>query len=177
MAADPLYTVAFLDLEAAASSWLQAVRRQHDPQAGLVDAHFTLLFGVTDVPQATYLAHVAAVARESAPIDFRCRQVQPWARPADAQAHLFLVPDEGHDALVDLHDRLYRGPLAPQLRPDLPYLPHVTLGRAQGFERAQVLCAALQAEAPAIRGRLGALTVGALRPQRFEPLAVFALGV
>ena len=131
---------------------------------------------MTEVPRATYLAHVAAVARKSAPIDFLCRRVQPWAGPTDAQAHLFLVPDEGRDAIVDLHDRLYRGPLAPQLRPGLPYMPHVTLGRAQGLDRARALCTALQADAPTIRGRLGALTVGALRPQRFEPLAVFALG-
>ncbi len=131
MQADPLYTIAFIDIDADARAWVQAVRSRHDPQVALVDAHFMLLFGMRALPRAAYLAHVAAVARESAPIDFRCCRVQPWVAPGDTEAHLFLVLDEGRAAIVELHDRLYRGPIAPHLRPDLPYLPHVTLGRVQ----------------------------------------------
>ncbi len=36
----------------------------------------------------------------------------------------------GRDALVEMHDRLYRGPLAEFLRPEFDYEPHITLGRA-----------------------------------------------
>ena len=176
MAADPLFTVAFPDLDANARAWVQALRERHDPQAALIEAHFTLLFGVSEVSQADYLAHVAAVARVSAPIDLRCSRVQPWAGPGDAELYLFLQPDEGREAITELHDRLCRGPLATQLRPELPYLPHITLGRVQGRARAQALCDEMNAQSREFCGRLNTLTVVALRQQRIEPLAGFRLG-
>jgi hypothetical protein len=36
---------------------------------------------------------------------------------------------QGRSAVVELHDRLYRGVLAPFLRDDIAYDPHLTLAR------------------------------------------------
>lgn len=90
--------------------------------------------------------------------------------------HLYLLPDQGRAVIVQLHDRLYQGPLAPYLRADLPYLPHITMGMAPDEEQAHALCAGLNGGLREIRGRIAALTVGALRAQQFEPLASFGLG-
>ena len=176
MAAAPLFTVAYPDLDAGARARVQALRERHDPQAALIDAHFTLIFGVRDLPQTDYLAHVAAVAQTTAPIYFCCNHVQPWAGPVDADVHLFLVPDEGREAITALHDRLYGGPLARYLRTDLSFLPHITVGRAADLTRAQALSDEVNAQAQPFSGRLKALTVGALRPQGFEPLARLPFG-
>jgi len=176
MGEDPLFTVAFLELDAESRAWLQSVRARHDPQAALIEAHFTLLFGLRELLPAVYLAHVASVAGQSSGIDFRCRRVCPKAYPGGFGVHLYLVPDQGRAAIVDLHDRLYQGPLAPYLRQDLPYLPHITLGKAPDEEQARAFCTGLNGGLRAIQGRIAALTVGALRANRFEPLASFELG-
>ena len=42
-------------------------------------------------------------------------------------AFVFLVPDEGHARISLLHDRLYRGRLAPYLRLDVPFTPHINI--------------------------------------------------
>ena len=90
--------------------------------------------------------------------------------------HLYLLPDQGRAVIVQLHYRLYQGPLAPYLRADLPYLPHITMGMAPDEEQEHALCAGLNGGLREIRGRIAALTVGALRAQQFEPLASFGLG-
>ena len=35
----------------------------------------------------------------------------------------------GADAMIEMHDRLYRGPLAEFLRPEFDYTPHITLAK------------------------------------------------
>lgn len=41
--------------------------------------------------------------------------------------HTFLTPDEGFREIVKLHDHLYRGALANELRLDIPFIPHITV--------------------------------------------------
>jgi 2'-5' RNA ligase superfamily protein len=41
---------------------------------------------------------------------------------------LFLALSDGNAEMIDLHDRLYTGLLAPFLRSDIEYIPHVGLG-------------------------------------------------
>jgi 2'-5' RNA ligase len=45
------------------------------------------------------------------------------------EEYLFLNVVRGNDPLIDLHDRLYSGSLAAHLMPEIPYHPHVTVGR------------------------------------------------
>lgn len=40
-------------------------------------------------------------------------------------ANVFMIPDEGFSKLVKLHDVFYTGPLAPELRLDIPFVPHI----------------------------------------------------
>jgi hypothetical protein len=54
----------------------------------------------------------------------------------ESGSYVFLVPDEGSGALSLLHDRLYSGLLA-SLRIDLPYVPHITIGRCSERQKAK----------------------------------------
>ena len=171
---DLLFTVAFPEIADAHRRLIDEFRREHDPQAALVPPHFTLAFGCTDVAELDYLRHVESIARAVAPVRFHCRCALPGSDHAGTRAHVYLVPDEGHAAIALLHDRLHTGVLAGRRLP-LPYTPHITIGSCSDFAQARDLCDELNLLGIDVAGTLPALTVGALRAGRFEPLQRFAL--
>jgi 2'-5' RNA ligase len=173
--ADPLYTIACLDIPEAQRRFVDAFRREHDPQAALVPPHFTLVFPGTDLEEAAYLRHVESVAQAVAPIPFHCRCAMLGADERAERAFAYLVPDEGHAAITLLHDRLYAGPLAPSLRLQLPYTPHVTIGSCVDFQQAKAWCDALNGQGVDVAGTLSALTVGILQAGSFRVLRRFDL--
>lgn len=61
--------------------------------------------------------------------------------------------------MVHLHDRLYTGPLADELRLDLPFLPHVGIANAPTPEACKVIVDDLNAEQFEIRGRVETVSV------------------
>ena len=68
-----LYVIGYPELADRDHDWIQGLRRRHDPRADLVAPHFTLVFGITDVPAETLEAHVRAVAEPVPPIAFILR--------------------------------------------------------------------------------------------------------
>jgi hypothetical protein len=54
--------------------------------------------------------------------------------PFSPASHVFLLPSEGVERMLDLHDRLYSGVFAKHLHPTARFRPHVTVG---GFDRHQ----------------------------------------
>lgn len=173
-----LFTLAYPQLAGPDAARIEALRRDHDPHASLVAAHFTLVFGATRVGEADYLAHVAAVARAGRPLRFACRYAMLGADDAGGggRAYAWLVPDEGASALARLHDALYRGPLARSLRLDIPFVPHVTLAASPDRAAMKGLCDALNDKGLDIAGTVDALAVAALEDGRLAEVATFALG-
>lgn len=150
--------------------WIEAVRAAHDPNHQRLRAHVTLVF---PVEAAGLEAHVAAIAASVAPIRFVLREVRAVRDHATgAGGHVFLVPDEGAAAITALHDRLYTGPLAPHLRADLPFIPHVTIAANRDFGACERLAAQLRVE---IRGELHAIDVLELGAGDVRTLARYPL--
>lgn len=170
-----LYTIAPLVIADADRAVIDAFRTRHDPQAAIVEPHFTLVFACAALAEDDYLAHVRAVAAASPPIGFSCRYAMLGADDGNADGYVFLVPDEGHAALSHLHDRLYAGLLAPVLRLELPFTPHVTIGRLRERAQAKALCDELNAGALRIDGRVDALVVGTVEAGRFVEIERYAL--
>ena len=94
----------------------------------MVEAHFTLVFGSTTIAEDVYMRHVADIARASAGVPFHCKYAMLGDDAEDETAYVFLVPDEGYAGVSQLHDRLYTGLLAPCLRLDVPFIPHIGIG-------------------------------------------------
>ena len=76
----------------------------------------------------------------------RARTVIDSAKAPDvSKAVREFVTQVGRDALTEMHDRLYLGPLNEFLRPEFEYEPHMTLARAtqlnqfDAFSRAATL--------------------------------------
>jgi len=105
---------------------VEAFRREHDPLAGAMPAHVTLVFPfASTLSPLQVAAHARRVASRWPVIPIRLRGVDAYA---GQWVHLRVT--QGRDAIVELHDRLYRRALAPFLRPEFGYEPHVTIARA-----------------------------------------------
>jgi 2'-5' RNA ligase len=113
-------------LDAAALDDVEAFRRAHDPLAGALPAHVTLVFPFASALSAMQVAtHVRRIASRWPVLPIRLEGVDAYT---GEWVHLRMT--QGFDAVVELHDRLYRGVLAPFLRREFDYEPHVTLARA-----------------------------------------------
>lgn len=170
-----LYTIAYPVVSAEARRFIDRVRAAHDPQHGIVGAHFTLLFGSATLQESVYTEHVREIARQASPIRLACRSAVTGADAVTPAVHVYLMPDEGCDAILQLHDRLYRGPMAAQRRTEIPYLPHITVAAKADLRAAQALCDELDAAGVDVVGRIDRLTVGMLQDGRFVDLSHHAL--
>ncbi|MEP7156498.1 MAG: 2'-5' RNA ligase family protein [Betaproteobacteria bacterium] len=104
---------------------IEPFRRRHDPLADALPAHVTLVFPFpTNLTVIQLASHIRRIVGNwpSLPVSFRDIEgiMEEW---------MLLMVRERADAIVALHDKLYRGILRNYLRNDIPYLPHVTIGR------------------------------------------------
>ena len=117
------------------------LRQQYDPLGYLVRPHITLVFPFeSTLSKMQVSGHVQDVLR----------QVRSFSVSLDAVSihddYVFLNASEGRSAIIELHDRLYGGLLAPYLRSDIPYLPHMTVARCadpSALQRAYDLAVSL----------------------------------
>jgi 2'-5' RNA ligase len=165
----PLFVIAPLALAPEDERRIAAIRQAHDPQVGLAPPHFTLVFGARGAGPEAAKAHVAAVAAHTAPIPWRLDRVLA------ADDYLFLMPAEGEAALRALHRALYAGPFAGDLRADIAFEPHVTVGVLPTPAEAAHLAEILGRRPVDIAGRLDRLDLVAFDGARIQPLGVYAL--
>lgn len=155
-----LLTVAFPRMDEDDLAFLASFKADHSPaERRLVAPHFTLAFRCAHLAEQTYAAHVAAIAQRTKAIDFICRYAMLGADDESEEGYVFLVPEEGFAAIARLHDDLYTGEMEPHLRLDIPYVPHITIGRLKDRRRAKQLCDEFNARGLAIPGRISDLTV------------------
>ena len=121
---------------------------------------FTLVFPGADSAD-TVTRHVEAVCARIGRIRFCLRSAMIVPEHKTGWFHVFLVPDEGFGAIIRLHDRLHAGPLACCWRPDVPYLPHLTVASMRELGHARMTMASLNAKDLAITGRIDELEVQA----------------
>lgn len=121
--------------------------------------HFTLVFPGTALAAPEFARHVTAAAKLVKRIKFVLRSALVVPDPQVRSNHVFLVPDEGFGAIVRLYERLHAGALQACLRPDLAYIPHLTVASHRDPVAARRNAAALNTEAFAIPGRIDELEI------------------
>lgn len=121
--------------------------------------HFTFVFPQASVPLAELVAHVQTIAANHAPIPFVMRRVEAVADKLSQNHYLFLVPNEGFDGAVQLHDHLYDGLLENELRLDIPFVPHITLGHTTDSAYCNAAGDAINAQSFEIQGVIEVLDV------------------
>src|SRR5260221_3788510 len=124
----PRYAVAWFP-QFAGIERIEAFRARHDPAARDIAAHLSLVFPFpTAHTRLQVETHVNRVASGWPRIPVTFRRVR-----MHANEFLFLMAARGAASITALHDKLYTRSLAPHLRRDLPYEPHVTLARYAEF--------------------------------------------
>lgn len=155
-----LVVLGYPSLDAADFRYIQAFRADHDPLFRIVAPHFTLVFPVEDLPEDMFVGHVRRIAKQQPPIEFVLRSVKVYLpHPGEKDAPIFLIPDEGYGALLQLHNRLYSGPIASSARHDMAFIPHITIGRKRDQAAAHRAVAEFGPQGFAMPGTLARLTV------------------
>ena len=103
---------------------VEAIRRRCDPLVGVIPAHVTLVFPfAAEMSDESLRRHV-----ETATGDVHPFEIELAGFSCVEDRYLVLGVGKGVDEIRGVHRRLYSGPLAPYLE-DVPYTPHVTVGR------------------------------------------------
>jgi 2'-5' RNA ligase len=156
----PLFVVAYPRFSRTDRGWIDRIRAVHDAaKHGVLPPHLTIVFGTAALDGAALASHVAAVARGFEPFEAFFPDLRAVRDALSSASHVMLVPHEGFDELVSLHARLYEGPLARELRADIPYVPHVTIAQCDDFSAAHRLFLEVSPGRPIFRGRIEELFI------------------
>ena len=161
----PLAAVIFPRLGAADAKWIAEMRQAYDPASPVaIEPHITLVFPTILLDTATFVAQVERQSEGIASFEFALGAA---AAVRDRESHsnlLYLLPKRGVGQIALLHDRLYAGLLLSARRRDLPYVPHVTVGRFADFTEAEAAAALLNRQGlhvPALATQIDVVRVAA----------------
>ena len=167
--------VAFPMFDVADRQWIDSIRAKHDPEAKRIAAHFTLVFPAI-LPLRDTEAHVARVAQSTEPLRFVLRRAAVVPDHVGTSGHIFLLPEDGRDALAGLHDRLNQGVPQPQWKRGVSFTPHVTVAAAKTLEPLHTLAGDLNAKGLNIRGSVSTIVLVEVTMAEIRQVAHFALG-
>ncbi len=104
---------------------INQIRQKYDPQFYLIEAHITLVFPIIkSINENNLILHIDNILSKwkTFPISLKGLQ-KSW------DEYLFLMVEEGKVDMVKLHNELYTSILAEYFRYNLPFVPHLTLGK------------------------------------------------
>lgn len=106
---------------------LDRLRAKYDPLFGRIHPHITLVFPFeSELTDDDLAAHLQCCAHRLSPFELRMQGITK-----EDEGYLFLNVVSGRNELIRLHDELYGGHLQMHLRRDIPYRPHLTVGRLE----------------------------------------------
>lgn len=121
-----LLVLAYPQLEEKDYSWIQTYRAKYDERFfSVIEPHFTLVFPVFSIDEAKFISHVKKTSQKFKEFYFVLRCAQIVKDSFSDFTDVFLIPEEGYRIFVKLHDALYSGILANELRLDIPFIPHL----------------------------------------------------
>lgn len=155
-----LYTLCYPTLSKSDNEFIRSFRREHDlPFRDVVEHHFTIVFGISDISTQDYIDHIRAKLFGQRQIDFVCRYAALGDDSESEDFYVFLTPDEGFSDICQLHDNLYRGSLKKFHRLEIPYIPHIGIATLPDARKIQDLCDELNKENLCISGVLERATI------------------
>jgi hypothetical protein len=154
---ESLEVIARPHFEKADLAWLTDIRSRRAGSRG--PPYFTLVFPGVDLAPAAFAEHIRRNAHDIPRIRFRLRSALVVPEHTVGRFHVFLIPDEGFGAILRLHDLLHAGPIESAIRPETPYLPHITAATTATHDAARKVAQALNQGGLDIHGHIDALTV------------------
>jgi 2'-5' RNA ligase len=114
-----------------------------DPQHGRIAPHITLVFATERLDVPSLSAHAGAVVSGHSPFECVFRATAVVRGALGGASYVLLVPREGYAEIERLHGALYTGALAPDLRQDIPFVPHITIAQTESEDFARKIAASL----------------------------------
>jgi hypothetical protein len=104
---------------------IEAFRRKYDSFVDCWKPHIAFIFPVpcSEIEEEKFTEHVETVLKKWKPFPI---QIGGFAKSWDHW--LLLLLKKGNEKAFALHDELYTGILAPHLRRDIEYIPHIGIG-------------------------------------------------
>ena len=172
-----LLVLAYPKLSSADFQWIEAIRAEHNrADFEIIRPHVSLVFETAIMTCDKLLEHMTPVAASAQPFDLTFRAVMLMPGIVSAETFLFLVPDEGLSAAMLLLDRLYTGMLSSERRLDIPYIPHITIGRFDDPGACKALADDLMSQPIEIRAPVEAIELVEFGDGPIETLRRIPLG-
>jgi hypothetical protein len=141
-------------------NWIQKIRAEHDRlHYKIVDPHFTMVFAVDGMGLREFIEHIKKQVPGFKKIAFVLRGAIVVKDTFSEYTYVFLVPEEGYNDMVKLHDELYGGKLSSELRLDIPFIPHINIGNSIDPQDCKKLVDRLNQQSFAIKGWIETLDV------------------
>lgn len=104
---------------------INQIRHKYDPEVDLIEPHITLVFPVVEfINKNNLILHIDSILSKWKIFPICLKGLQKsW------DEYMFLMVEEGKLDMVKLHKELYTGILAEYIRENLPFVPHLTLGK------------------------------------------------
>jgi|ERR1043166_1778763 2'-5' RNA ligase len=171
-----LLVLAYPSISKIDFDWIQSYRKANDKlYYNLVDPHFTIVFPVDDKTEKQFVNEIEKQIASVRKIEFQIKSAA-FVKDNFSEYYLeFLIPDLGHDQIVSLHDRLYSEALISNLRLDIAYMPHITVGNSLDINKSKMAIAELNDRRLSITGQINSLTVVKYESGSIVNLATFTL--
>ena len=98
-------------------------RRKYDPVWKIIPPHITIVSPISEVSESQLVKHVETVIK-----NFTSFSIYLTGLTKTYDDYLFLLVKEGNKEILNLHNKLYSGVIAPYMPTDFPFVPHITLG-------------------------------------------------
>jgi len=170
-----IYVLAYPQFDTRVSDALAAFRRLHEPvRARLVAPHVTLVFGVRNSSPEEISNICKQVATTTSAISTEFSTCEVSYDPFEKVHKISLMCAKGASLINALHEKLYEGPHNGELRPDIPYRAHMTIGA--NADRSQLENADTASIGPfPIKAEINSLSVVQLTAGELHAIGSFGL--
>lgn len=140
--------------------WIQKVRQKNDElYFNIIKPHFTLVFPLSSVFKKDLIKHSKTILSKTKKFEFLIKKAVIEKDAFNKYTHTFLVPDNGYNKIIKLHNKLYTGILKPELKKDIPYIPHIGIGNNKNPEISRKLAEEINTQKIIINGLIDKIDI------------------
>jgi len=156
--------------------WIQDVRRDNDPiMFNVVKPHVTFIFPTTRLAASDLEGHVKNNLADTKSFSVRFDSTKVVEDDSKTYTHTFLIPSIGYNEITNLHDILYVGDMASELRLDIPFIPHIGIGTNSNKDKMYQLAKDLEKQNRVIDSVIDELVVCEYDGKKVKDLAIISL--
>jgi hypothetical protein len=144
-------------------NWIQEARKKSDElYFNVVNPHFTFVFPVSSVSKEDLIKHCQNILSETKKFAFEIKKATTEKDAFNEYTHTFIILDKGSAEIIQIHDKLYTGILKPELREDIPYIPHIGIGNNKDPKICEELAKEINDKNISIKGTIDSLDIAVL---------------